>query len=102
MQAKHVHIRFSLLIMVIPYGRLCSCLLDCKRTDYPAVIRMEGAGQVWSFPAIAGFSNRTSGISENGVDPTVPSSKIDGESVFPRKKAPRVGFEPTISGGEQV
>ena len=101
-QAKHVHISFSLLIMVIPYGCLCSCLLDCKRANYPAIIRMERTSQVWSFPAIAGFGHRSSGISENGVDPTVPSDKINEESVFPSKKAPRVGFEPTISGGEQV
>ena len=63
---------------------------------------MERTGQVWSVFTIAGFGHRASGISENGVDPTVPFSEIDEESVFPSKKAPRVGFEPTISGGEQV
>ena len=81
-QAKHVHISFSLLIMVIPYGCLCSCLSDCKRTDYPAIIRMERTGQVWSVFTLAGFSNRTSGISENSIEPTAPSGKIDEESVF--------------------
>ena len=88
--------------MVIPYGCLCSCLSDCKRTDYPAIIRMERTGQVWSVFTIAGFGHRTSGIAENSIEPTVPSGKIDEESVFLSKKAPRVGFEPTISGGEQV